>query len=267
MNDSSISQSGTWVDVDRGRVYCETSGGGPPVILVHAGIGDRRIWDPVIPRLASSYQVTRYDIRGFGNSPAPDIAFSPVDDLAAVADSVSAGPVAIIGMSTGAGMTIDLALARPGRAGALVLASPAVSGWPPPEDPVFDAVAAAAREGRADEAVDLELGYWAPLGTTGHGGAQLSRLAHDNAATMLLDDDLVIEPPPAVGRLAEIGVPALVVVGDRDVDHVKRIAGHLHSELPRCRLAIIENADHILTLRQPEAFTDAVMNFLAEVWD
>jgi pimeloyl-ACP methyl ester carboxylesterase len=267
MADNSSSQPGAWINIGNGRVYSETFGSGRPVVLVHAGIGDRRIWDPVIPRLAAEFQVTRYDIRGFGKSPVPDKPFSPVQDLAHVADYVSGNPVAIVGISIGAAMAIDLELAQPGRAGALVLAAPVVTGGSPPTDPALDAAEAAAQRGSAHEAVDLELEYWAPLGVAGPGGSQLYQMAHDNAATMLLDEDLVMEPPPAAGRLGEIGVPTLVIVGDRDTDYIKNVSAQVCAEIPNCREAvIIENADHLIPLRQPAAFAESVIVFLRDTW-
>ena len=59
------------IAVDGGEVWADDSGGdGPPLVLLHPGIGDSRIWEPVQPALAASYRVVRYDARGFGRSPS-----------------------------------------------------------------------------------------------------------------------------------------------------------------------------------------------------
>jgi 3-oxoadipate enol-lactonase len=65
------------IPVDGGEVWADDSeGGGPPVVLLHPGVGDSRIWEPVLPALIASYRVIRYDARGFGRSHAPTVKFS-----------------------------------------------------------------------------------------------------------------------------------------------------------------------------------------------
>ena len=73
------------IAVDGGEVWADDSGGdGPPLVLLHPGIGDSRIWEPVLPALTASYRVIRYDARGFGRSPAPTAKFSLLADLISV---------------------------------------------------------------------------------------------------------------------------------------------------------------------------------------
>ncbi len=65
------------IAVDGGEVWADDSGGdGPPLVLLHPGVGDSRIWEPVLPALTASYRVIRYDARGYGRSPAPAAEFS-----------------------------------------------------------------------------------------------------------------------------------------------------------------------------------------------
>src|SRR6185437_15317555 len=53
------------IAVDGGEVWADDSGGdGPPLVLLHPGVGDSRIWEPVLPALTASYRVIRYDARG-----------------------------------------------------------------------------------------------------------------------------------------------------------------------------------------------------------
>ncbi len=63
------------IEVDGGTVWAEDTGGpGAPVVLLHPGIGDSRVWDLVMPRLAGRYRLIRYDARGHGMSPPRDRA-------------------------------------------------------------------------------------------------------------------------------------------------------------------------------------------------
>ena len=65
-----------------GIAYDVASGSGLPVVLIHAGIADRRMWDPQWPALTASRPAVRLDLRGFGDSTAqPDGELSHVDDV------------------------------------------------------------------------------------------------------------------------------------------------------------------------------------------
>ncbi|HET9896552.1 MAG TPA: alpha/beta hydrolase [Streptosporangiaceae bacterium] len=236
-------------------------------MLVHAGIGDRRVWDPILPALSRDYRCTRFDVRGFGRSPAPARPFSPVDDLAAVAASTGQDPVTVIGISMGAGMTADFALARPAAVAGMVLASPSLTGFPgPPEDdPRLAACDEATERGDTHAAVDHELEFWAPLGFGGPLGEMLHAMAHDNAATMLLDDDLIIGQPEAAGRLGEITIPALVLVGAKDAEHIRASADVISAAIPECTKSVIPDADHLIPLRNPAEFTKLTMEYLSAI--
>ena len=116
------------VAVDGGEVGANGSeSGGPPLILLHPGMGDSRIWEPVLPALARSRRVIRYDARGFGRSPAPAVKFCLLSGLIAVLDHFGVDRAAIVGCSQGGGSALGLALEQPGRGGR---AGAAVPGHP-----------------------------------------------------------------------------------------------------------------------------------------
>src|SRR5258707_2890515 len=92
----------TMVTVDGGAVWADDSGGdGPPLVLLHPGIGDSRIWEPVLPALTARYRVIRYDARGYGESPAATAEFSLLRDLVAVLGHFGVQRTAIVGCSQG----------------------------------------------------------------------------------------------------------------------------------------------------------------------
>jgi 3-oxoadipate enol-lactonase len=105
------------------------------VVLLHPGIGDSRIWEPLLLPLAASWRVIRYDARGFGRSPAPAVKFSLLADLITVLGHFGLDRVAIVGCSQGGGSALGLALEHPARASALALLCPGVPGYPWPEQP------------------------------------------------------------------------------------------------------------------------------------
>ncbi|MFI8917214.1 alpha/beta fold hydrolase, partial [Streptomyces sp. NPDC053513] len=66
------------IPVKDGEVWADDAGGeGLPLVLLHPGVGDSTVWDPVLPELRARYRVIRYDVRGYGRSPAPTAAYSP----------------------------------------------------------------------------------------------------------------------------------------------------------------------------------------------
>ncbi|MFF9838630.1 alpha/beta fold hydrolase [Streptomyces sp. NPDC013740] len=80
------------VKADGGELRAEDTGGeGLPMVLVHQGVGDSTIWDPVLPALAGRHRVTRYDVRGYGRSPEPSTPYSPAADLSAALDHFGRG--------------------------------------------------------------------------------------------------------------------------------------------------------------------------------
>ena len=124
------------IAVDGGEVWADDSGGdGPPLVLLHPGIGDSRIWEPVLPALAALYRVVRHDARGFGRSPAPTAKFSLLADLISVLGYYGLDRAAFVGCSQGGGSALGLTLEQPARVSALVLLCPGIPGYPWPEEP------------------------------------------------------------------------------------------------------------------------------------
>lgn len=72
------------VDLNATTFHYEMAGIGPPVVLIHAGIADSRMWEGQFAPLSRWFRVVRYDMRGFGLTPPAEGAFSHTDDLAAL---------------------------------------------------------------------------------------------------------------------------------------------------------------------------------------
>ena len=84
--------------------------GGVPVVLVHAGVADRRMWEPVWTTLTDRHDAVRLDLRGFGDSTdRPDGPLSPSTDVLAVLDAEGIEPCHLVGASYGAGVAVEVA--------------------------------------------------------------------------------------------------------------------------------------------------------------
>jgi pimeloyl-ACP methyl ester carboxylesterase len=244
------------------------TGGGPVVVLLHAGVADRRGWREVAEKLARSAAVVTYDRRGHGESPPPSVPFSHVGDLLAVLDAIEADRAWLVGSSMGGGVALDAALVAPDRVSGLVLIAPAVSGAPEPaldpETQLFDErISRAAAAGDLDEVNRLETWLWldGPAGSEGRVGGRARELALEMNAMILrhgVSEDAGASGINTWNRLEEVQVPTMVACGDQDVPFLVTRSQELARRLPRGRYRVLEDAAHLPFLEDPGAVASLV---------
>ena len=252
----------TIIAVDGGDVWADDSGGdGPPLVLLHPGVGDSRIWEPVLPALTASYRVIRYDAPGFGRSPAPRAKFSLLADLITVLDRYRLDRVAIVGCSQGGGSALGLALRQPARVSALVLLCPGVPGFPWPEEPdELDAEYERALEaGDVDALAGLLQRIWAAAGPTPAVMEQLRSAAR----AAISSGDMEQQDPPVFDRLGEISVPTSLLVGDADYPPLLEANRQAAARIPGCELTVVPGMDHLPPLREPDLVLRTITNTLS----
>jgi len=105
----------------------EEAGSGHPLLLIHAGIADRRMWDDTQGAFADRYRVIRPDLRGYGDTPAATEPFTNWRDLAGLLRALDAVPAHVVGVSMGGSAVLDLAVAEPGLVDRLVLVAPGLA--------------------------------------------------------------------------------------------------------------------------------------------
>jgi 3-oxoadipate enol-lactonase len=251
------------IAVDGGEVWADDSGGGgPPVVLLHPGVGDSRIWEPVLPALAASWRVIRYDARGFGRSAAPTAKFSLLSDLTAVLDYFALDRVAIVGCSQGGGSALGLALDQPARVSALVLLCPGVPGsrWPEePDDELEAEYERALQAGDVEALAGLAQRVWAAAGPTPAVMEQLRSAARAEISSR----DLQQQDPPVFDRLGEISVPTSLVVGDADYPPLIEVDRDAAARIPGCELIVVPGMDHLPPLREPDLVLRTIRSTLS----
>lgn len=250
------------IPVSGGEVWAEDTGGDKPtLLLLHPGIGDSRIWDPMMPALARDHRVIRYDSRGYGRSPAATAEFSLVADCVAVLDRLGIGRTPVVGCSRGGNVALGLALAEPQRVEALVLLCPGVSGYEGPGDPEADAAFEAALKEGPEAVAELGVRLWAAAGVTPDAVEQLRSASE----AWFSSDRFQCEDPPVFDRLGEISVPASLMVGD--LDRPSLIAGNIETaaRIPGCELIEVPGVDHLPPLRVPELVLKQIADTLARV--
>ena len=118
-----------FAEINGTKFHYEISGEGYPVVLVHAGIADGRMWNDQFHVFAQYYQVLRYDRRGFGKTSMIAGSFSHHADLYELLKFLKIERSFLVGCSQGAKTVLDLSLEYPEMTAALVLVSPALGGF------------------------------------------------------------------------------------------------------------------------------------------
>jgi 3-oxoadipate enol-lactonase len=245
----------------------EANGAGDPLVLVHAGVADARMWEPVLPALAQAHRVVRYDMRGFGATRSRPGPFSDVADLRALLDALGIERAHVVGASAGGLHALELAATAPERVASLVLLCAAL----PDIDPSPRLLAFARAEeaaiavGRIDKAVEVNVRMWAEHSTSEVQAlvADMQRIAYELQLREGAEPDEL--DPPVSDRLSEIAAPATIAVGDRDVVDFTQVAERLHAALAHSTLQVIEDAGHLPALDRPDAVAQLVLRHLARV--
>ncbi|MFE2509294.1 alpha/beta fold hydrolase [Streptomyces naganishii] len=254
---------------DLGHLSYVVSGDGPPVVLVHAGVADHRMWDAVAPALAERHTVIRYDLRGFGRSAPPSGPFSDTDDLRRLLDHLGHPRVGLVGASWGGRVALDFTLAHPERVRCLALLAPPWPGYDWSADMVAydEAETAALAAGDLDAAVRVNLDMWlrGPARDWEDVGAESAALVREPMRTSLVNQDVVARHSrgTASGDPAAVRVPTLVGTGALDVPDFRDIARRYAAAIPDAELVEFADAAHLIALDAPAELTARLLPFLA----
>jgi pimeloyl-ACP methyl ester carboxylesterase len=253
------------------RIHYERAGAGMPVVFLHAGVADHRMWEPQMRAFAKHFDVIAPDMRGFGRSELPPGRWSPIADVLGLIDSLHLKPVHLVGCSIGGGVAIDFALEHGERISKLVLVGPGVGGtqFGAKYPELFADAEAAEKAGDRRAMVEADARLWLdgpgrPAGYVKDPMRQLFFAMDGN-----FDSDFEAAPiehlnPPAAERLHEITAPTLVVVGDEDAPPIFDAVEVLMEKVPHARKAVIHDAAHLPNLEHPGEFNRIVLGFLLE---
>ncbi|MDQ3875284.1 MAG: alpha/beta hydrolase [Actinomycetota bacterium] len=266
-------------EIHGARLRYEIAGDGPPVVFLHAGIADSRMWDDQFGAFSERHRVLRYDMRGFGQSSFPADSFSLADDLLDLLDYVGIDAAALVGASMGANVALELAVIAPGRVRALVLAPPGNLRGERSEElrRVDEAEEAAVARGDLDEAVRLNLDLWVagPRRSIEEVDGEVVRRVGEmqRRAFAVQVPAFEQDPPPThqrrlegrlAGYLREIQAPTLVIVGVEDVRDILDAADELEGAVPGARKVALPASAHLPNMERPAEFNELVIGFLAD---
>ncbi len=260
------------VQFDNALLSGVTGGFGLPVVFLHAGVADRRMWQPQLDLLvAEGYHVIAYDRRGYGETSTPDEPFSHLADLEAVLDQLGIQAAVFVGCSMGGFLAIDFAVEHPNRVVGLVLVGTAVNGAPERDLPdevmaLEDAYAHAAERGAIDQMNRIQAHMWldGPFVESGRVSGAVRDLFLDMNGNHLRQPRLTKQeyPDSAWEALDAITAPVLLVVGDLDMPDVIETHEDLSEMLKNAFAVILEGAAHLPSLERPDLFNPLLIEFL-----
>jgi pimeloyl-ACP methyl ester carboxylesterase len=268
------------IEVTGAPIGYDDTGTGRAVVLVHAGIADRRMWRWQLGGLArAGYRAIAMDLHGYGESGVPTGPFAHHDDVVALLDQLGIRRAALVGCSFGGRVVIDTALAHPDRVTGLALFGSVVSGhvWSAGFHELWRQHLGTVDPGDLTATAEAEVRLWVVGPDREPADLDPGLLAHcvamDRralAGEALLDAaDVRDLDPPAAGRLAGLRVPALVTAGAYDLPDIRLLADRLAAQVPAgIRLPDIADAAHLLPLERPQPVNHALLDLLADLrWD
>ncbi|MFM7046053.1 MAG: alpha/beta fold hydrolase [Ilumatobacteraceae bacterium] len=264
-----------WARADDGvRLHYEALGPRrAPAVLMIQGLGaDKHLWDLQRIVLARRYRVVALDNRGAGRSDKPFGHYSlqqMAGDAIAVLDHAGIDRAHVVGASMGGAISQVLAIDHPHRVASLTLACTAcrnhdwrrelLLGWA--DVATERGVAAMTREAarwmigpRSFRRLLPAFGALGPLA--------LGRAAHalvSQVHAILAADEAYAD------RLAEVRVPALVLVGNQDILTPRGDSEEIAERLPDAELVVISGAAHGFMVEHATTFNRVLLDFLARV--
>lgn len=257
-----------YAEIDGAALRYRDDGAGPAVVLIHGWTLDLEMWEPQAAALASAYRVIRLDRRGFGLSSGDPSLARDVSDLRALCRHLQLERVALLGMSQGARVALQLASESPAMVSCLILDGPqrivpASGASGPPDLPYEDYRRLAQTQGVA--AFRREWAQHPLMKLRTHGMQARGLLASMIARYPGKDLTDPLPSPAAVPTLdmiRSIAAPVLLIGGALDLDSRKGAAHELMLQLPSAERAEIPHAGHVCNLDNPRAYNSAVQNFL-----
>ena len=262
-----------FASIPGGRLYWESVGKGPPLILLHGHSLDRTMWDPQMAALSRHFRVIRYDLRGYGRSTLPREGEDRLhaEDLKLLMDRLGIARAHVVGLSLGGTVALDMLALHPERLLSVTSASGDVFDFYPAPDDAWTPQVIAAR--RADVAALRAGGIqafkrrWLDDLTTRGGGCvnAIRPKLWDQIAKWSAWQPLHLEPRLLLGRALvdrlhtrSWTVPVQILTGDSDLWRGNRLI----DAFGRVPQVIVPNSGHMMNMENPAGFNAAVLRFV-----
>jgi len=244
-------------------------GAGLPLLLIHGFPLSRKIWEPQLAALRQEFRTISPDLRGFGESDAPDGPYSMdlfADDMIGLLDHLGIDKTVVCGMSMGGYVAMNMLDRYPervraacfmvtrsaaddeaGRERRLSLAREVMENGPQIVTDAFSRILFSSRAGNGETELV----------------AEVCRIMAQTSARGLAGGLLAMrERPDYTDRLAGFSVPSLVIGAELDIAIPPEESRRLAEGLPDARLVIIPDAGHMAGMENPSAVNRELLDFL-----
>lgn len=259
------------VDLPAGHLAYDDIGDGPPVVFLHDGTLDRRVWTRQLSAF-DGYRVLNLDARGHGESATPMSAYLRADDVIALLDHLDLPSAYLVGQAMGGTSALDAALDHPDRVGGLVISGCGASDqyWQSPfaVDLLKRQLQAAFRRD-TDGYVEMYLRLW--VDGPHRAPHQVDPSIRDSCRAMAMHTATHHARPDPVlpgradrpwDRLPTVDCPLLALVGELDCVDVREMIERVVSTVPNAKLEVVPGAGHMINMERPDRFNRAVREFL-----
>lgn len=259
------------LEIDGVRTYCEESGSGPPLVLVHGLGGSTALWSKVVPSLAEEFRVVAYDLRGSGRTPATGgtTLAELVGDLRGLIDRLDLGRPLVMGHSIGGSIALAHAAAHPEQVCAVV-------GVGAPSE-----LPEAGRDGMRTRAETVEASGMKAVAETvaTNGMAPSFREAYpeelQSFVSLLEENDpagystlcRVVADVDVVVAFERIAAPVLLVAGALDAVVPPDANAANAARIRNARAVTVDDSAHLLPWEKPDVLLEVARPFLREAAD
>lgn len=261
----------TMISINGLDLYCETTGNGPPLLMIAGLASDSQSWAPVVPLLSGSHRLIMSDNRAVGRTRPLDAPISierMAEDCVALLDFLDLDRVSLLGHSMGGMIAMRLAARWPERVDRLIVAA---SG---PEQSarrtsLVDTLVGLGEAGISDELWFKSLFHWLFAPPFFDDPSQLKSALELSAnypfrqpiSAMRRQVDAIAKFD-AGDTIERISAPTLALLGGKDLLFSSQEASSALASIRDVRIEILPEAAHSLHWDDPNGFVEHVASFL-----
>lgn len=258
------------------RLSYADEGPGPAVVLLHGFPLSRMMWQEQLAGIGSTYRIIAPDLRGHGESPAPEGVYTMdemADDVIELLGTLHiTEPIVLGGLSMGGYVALSLVVRYPRRVRALMLMDTRAGADTPEAAQGREATAQAVLDAnKASVVVDAMLPKLFSKRTLDERPERVEplRTVMEQTTPRGIAGALrgMAKRPDRRPDLAGISVPTLVLVGEEDVITPPAEARALAEAIPNARLEIIPGGGHLAPYENPSVANAVILQFLKGLED
>jgi len=237
-----------------------------PIIFIHGGGTDKRVWDKIVPAFSSNYFTITYDLRGHGQSPNPTKPANHVADLYALFTHLNMDRAIVVGHSLGGQIATDFAILHPCCVEKLILIAPGLTGFV--YDDAFQEMNKKMWGAVPDVDAMLDIMMHSPKS---YAMTEALKSDRKNDVKTIHQDNIVkslqwenfkqVWEVDATSRLTEIRSEILFIYGSRDKSDILKIK-RLFEANEQLTVECIPQADHGLLFTQPKMIEKIILLWL-----